>query len=194
LIGTALSTFAIIFLAELPDKTSLAALALATRFRSRDVIIGAWLAFAVQTAIAVAAGSVIRLLPARPVHVAAGLGFLLFAVLALRRNEAEEAEEESEEAEVASRKRSRPWLATFLVIFAAELGDLTQLTTASLVATTRQPIPVAIGALIALWCVTLIAVVVGKQAGRYLSPIVLQRASAVLFSVVGLVVLAQALL
>jgi putative Ca2+/H+ antiporter (TMEM165/GDT1 family) len=42
--------------------------------------------------------------------------------------------------------------------------------------------------------VTLIAVVVGKQAGRYLSPIVLQRASAVLFSVVGLVVLAQALL
>ena len=45
--------FGIIFIAELPDKTALASLVLATRYRARDVIIGAWLAFLVQTAVAV---------------------------------------------------------------------------------------------------------------------------------------------
>ena len=194
MLQTALYAFAVIFLAELPDKTSLAALALATRFRARDVIVGAWLAFAVQTAVAVAAGSVIRLLPAKPVHIAAGLGFLVFAVLALRRNEEEEAEEESAEAEAVSRRRSTPWLATFLVIFAAEFGDLTQLSTASLVATTRRPLPVAIGALLALWCVTLVAVFVGQQAGRFLTPRRLQLVTVTLFALVGIIVLAQALL
>src|SRR5438552_12060050 len=98
-LATLLSTFAIIFVAELPDKTALAALLLATRFRVRDVVAGAWLAFLVQTVIAVAAGSVLHLLPSKPVHVAAGLGFLVFAVLALRRDESEElADEAAEEA------------------------------------------------------------------------------------------------
>jgi len=39
------STFCVIFIAELPDKTALAALILSTKYRARDVIIGAWLAF-----------------------------------------------------------------------------------------------------------------------------------------------------
>src|SRR5713226_2297590 len=79
--------FGIIFIAELPDKTALASLVLATRYRARDVIIGAWLAFLVQTAVAVAAGSLLQLLPTQPVHLGAGVGFLVFAVLALRRRE-----------------------------------------------------------------------------------------------------------
>ena len=57
-----LSTFGIIFLAELPDKTALASLVLATRYPARQVVLGAWLAFLVQTLVAVAAGSLFQLL------------------------------------------------------------------------------------------------------------------------------------
>ena len=84
-----LSTFGVVFVAELPDKTALASLILATRYPARQVVVGAWLAFLVQTAVAVAAGSVLQLLPTQPVRVAAGLSFLLFAVLALRRKQAD---------------------------------------------------------------------------------------------------------
>jgi putative Ca2+/H+ antiporter (TMEM165/GDT1 family) len=193
-IYTVFSTFLIIFLAELPDKTALAALVLATRYKARYVIAGVWLAFLVQTAVAVAAGSVLRLLPAKPVHVAAGLGFLVFAVLALRRNEEEElAEEKGEVASVRARK-APPWLASFLVVFAAEWGDLTQLATAALVAQTRQPVPVAIGAVAALWTVTVIAAFAGSQLSRFVSPTTLTRASGALFAVVGIVIIASALL
>src|ERR1700681_2598138 len=43
------STFGLIFVAELPDKTALASLVLATQYPLRQVIFGAWLAFLVQT-------------------------------------------------------------------------------------------------------------------------------------------------
>jgi len=64
MLSTLLSTFGIVFLAELPDKTALAVLVLATRYGARQVIAGAWLAFIVQTGVGVAAGSVLTLLPA----------------------------------------------------------------------------------------------------------------------------------
>ncbi len=188
-----LSTFLIVFLAELPDKTALASLVLATRYRARAVIVGAWLAFLVQTAVAVAAGSVLRLLPARPVHIAAGLGFLMFAVLALRRNEEKELGEEQSEVAAMRSRRVPAWVTSFLVVFAAEWGDLTQLATAALVAQTRQPLPVAIGAVAALWSVTVIAAFAGSQMSRFLSPATLTRASGVLFAIVGVVIIIAAL-
>src|SRR5690242_16588347 len=80
-----LSTFGVVFIAELPDKTALASLVLSSRYPARQVVVGAWLAFLVQTAVAVVAGGVLVLLPLQLVHIAAGLSFLAFAVLALRR-------------------------------------------------------------------------------------------------------------
>jgi putative Ca2+/H+ antiporter (TMEM165/GDT1 family) len=181
------STFGVIFIAELPDKTALAALCLATQYRTRYVVAGAWLAFLVQTAVAVAAGSLLQLLPVRPVRVAAGVGFLVFAALALRRK--------GEAPLDAERHRRFPaWLACFLVVFAAEWGDLTQLATAALVAHTGRPLPVAIGAVAALWAVTVLAAVAGEQLGRFLSPTLLNRLSAGLFAVVGCFVIASALI
>ena len=54
-----LSTFGIIFIAELPDKTALASLVLATKYRAHQVIIGSCLAMLVQTMIAVSAGELL---------------------------------------------------------------------------------------------------------------------------------------
>jgi putative Ca2+/H+ antiporter (TMEM165/GDT1 family) len=187
------STFGVIFLAELPDKTALASLVLATRYRAREVIAGAWLAFVVQTAIAVAAGSLFHLLPARPVHIAAGVGFLVFAVLAFRREEEEELASEQIEVGSEAKRRLPGWLTSFLVVFAAEWGDLTQLATAAIVARTGQPLSVAAGAIAALWAVTVIAAAAGSQVTRLLSPVLLTRVSGALFAVIGVVVIVAAL-
>ncbi len=188
-----LSTFGVIFLAELPDKTALASLVLATRYRAREVIAGAWLAFVVQTAIAVAAGSLLHLLPARPVHVAAGAGFLVFAVLAFRREEEEELAKEQTEVGAETKRRLPGWLTSFLVVFVAEWGDLTQLATAAIVARTGQPLSVATGAIAGLWTVTVIAAGAGSQVSRLLSPVLLTRASGALFAAIGVVIIVAAL-
>lgn len=183
-----LSTFGIIFVAELPDKTALAAMILAARYRAKDVIVGAWLAFFVQTLIAVAAGSILTLLPSTPIKVASGLGFLAFAVLAYRRDENEE--EEKERERTAQGKAQRPiWLVSFLVIFAAEWGDLTQLATAALVAHSRSPTSVGFGAVLGLWTVTLVAAFAGTSVARFLTPELLKRASVLLFTAIGFFIL-----
>jgi len=51
-----LTVFVVIFLIELPDKTALAALLLATRHRPIPVFVGAAAAFLVQSLVAVITG------------------------------------------------------------------------------------------------------------------------------------------
>ena len=188
---TLLTTFGVIFIAELPDKTALAALVLGTRYRTISVVIGGWLAFLVQTVVAVLAGGLLTAFPERPIRVTAGLGFIVFAVLAWRRRGEAIAQQEEDAVGEQTRRRRPGWLSTFLVIFAAEWGDLTQLATAALVAQTHEPIAVGLGALAALWLVTVLAAVAGSQLSRFLSASTLAKVSAVVFAIVGLIVIAS---
>ena len=55
-LGLGFTVFAVIFLIELPDKTAVAALLLATRHRPIPVFAGAAAAFLVQSLVAVIAG------------------------------------------------------------------------------------------------------------------------------------------
>lgn len=184
------STYGLIFVAELPDKTALAALVLASKYRPRQVILGTWLAFLVQTVVAVAAGGLLSHLPTLPIRIAAGVGFLVFAVLALLRKEDDE---EAEERRAIAERSARPvWLMSFLVIFAAEWGDLTQLATAALVARGGNPLAIGLGAVLALWSVTVLAAYSGQQLARFLKPKVLNLVSGILFAVIGLYVIASA--
>ena len=188
-----LSTFGIIFIAELPDKTALAALVLAARYKPRDVIFGACLAFVIQSVVAVVAGSVLTLLPERPIHIVSGLGFLVFAFLAFRRKE-EKAASEEEEAVNRQRGRHAAWITSFLVIFAAEWGDLTQLATAALVAQNGHPLSVGIGATGALWAVTILAAFSGAHLNKVLTPQRLNVLSSILFAAIGVFIIATAVL
>jgi Ca2+/H+ antiporter, TMEM165/GDT1 family len=165
-------TFLLIFPAELPDKTFIATLVLSTRFRRLYVWIGVAAAFAVQSAIAVTAGGLLSLLPQRLVLGVTALLFAIGAVImlvsGLRARSAEEAEEAEEAAAFeAKATRSAPtssWrvIATsFIVLFTAEWGDLSQILTAGMAARTGAPISVFIGAWIALILVAGLAVLLG---------------------------------
>jgi len=163
-------TFLAIFVVELPDKTFLATLVLATRYRPLLVWIGVGLAFTVQTIVAVALGHAVSYLPENAVHAAAGVMFLVGAVLLIR--EGRSHQQASAEGEVVTTKDVHGWravLASFLVLFAAEWGDLSQLLTISLVAKYEDPFGVFVGALAALLLVSGLAVVAGRSLQRYIS-------------------------
>ena len=161
--------FAAIFVVELPDKTFIATLVLSTKFRPLFVWIGVGLAFAVQTFIAVALGKVAGFLPDDVVHVASGLMFLVGAFILLREARSSDAEESETEDEFAAKAEARGevhgWkvvATSFIVLFAAEWGDLSQLLTLSLVAKYDDPVSVFIGAWGALLAVSGLAVIVGR--------------------------------
>jgi putative Ca2+/H+ antiporter (TMEM165/GDT1 family) len=184
-----LSVFCAIFVAELPDKTALAALVLATKHRPLPVFLGTALALTVQSVIAVAAGRLISLLPVRLVHVAAGVLFLVFAVLMWRRKE-EDDEHAAAGAATAEPRFLSAMAGTFGVVFIAEWGDLTQLGTAVLAARYAKPLVVFCGATLALWSVAAIAVLVGNRAGKLLHPERTKKIAAVIFAALGVLLTA----
>ena len=179
------SVFGVVFVAELPDKTALAALVLATRHRPMPDLLGTAAALTIQSVVAVVAGQLVSLLPQRPVHVFAGALFLLSAVLMWRRRE----DDDVRERDGATGFWRSTWLA-FVVVFVAEWGDLTQLATAALAARYRAPYVVFAGATAALWAVSGIAVFIGHRAGKLLDPKLTKRIAAVVFALIGAALLA----
>lgn len=181
--------FIVIFVAELPDKTALAALVLATRHRPWPVLVGTGLALTIQSLVAVAAGQLFALLPARPVHIAAGVVFLASAVVMWVRKQ--EAAEDAGASPTQKRGPLHTAALAFGVVFVAEWGDLTQLATAAFAAQYRSPVVVLASSTLALWAVAGLAVFVGHRAASRFNAHVTQRVAAVLFGLVGVVLLAQ---
>jgi putative Ca2+/H+ antiporter (TMEM165/GDT1 family) len=186
-----LTVFGLIFIAELPDKTAVAGLVLGTRFPWRWVFAGVATAFLTHVVIAVAAGSLLTLLPRRPVELVVAVLFLLGAVLVWREGleDGAAAEEEKEEAEIARVPANAGfWRVAglgFGVIFLAEWGDLTQILTANLAARYRDPLAVGIGAVLGLWAVGLLALLGGKTLLRLLPIRWITRAAALIMLGLG---------
>jgi len=186
-----LIVFGVIFVAELPDKTALAALVLATHYEPLPVFLGASLALTLQSVIAVAAGGLLSTLPTRAVHVGAGMLFLVCAVFMWRRPGDASGEDWGVQADSDASPLFRRALSTvFVVVFVAEWGDLTQFGTAALAAHYHDPLTVFSGATLALWAVAALAVFVGKKAGGFLDPKRTKKVAAVLFAVIGMLLIA----
>jgi Ca2+/H+ antiporter, TMEM165/GDT1 family len=123
-------------------------------------------AFGVQCLVAVAAGHLLARLPERPVALAASALFAIGAVIMFRSaRKNDEQEQEDQYAARLSEGRRGWWRAagtSFLVLFTAEWGDLSQLLSAGLVASGRPPIPVFVGSWAALVTVSGVAVLAGR--------------------------------
>ena len=185
-------TFGAIFLVELPDKTFLATLVLATKYRPVLVWIGVGLAFAVQTGVAVALGHAASYLPQDLVRGLAAALFAFGAVLLFREARShEEASGEEYDAKARPATGLKAVGASFLVLFAAEWGDLSQLLTMSLVAKYEAPVSVFLGALGALLVVSGLAVIVGRTLLRWVKLSVLHYLGAAVCAVLAVLTVVE---
>ncbi|MEW1720363.1 TMEM165/GDT1 family protein [Streptomyces sp. NPDC093109] len=156
-----LTAFGLIFLAELPDKTMFASLAMGTRMRPLYVWFGTSTAFLVHVAIAIGAGHLIGLLPGWSVKLVSALLFAFGAFMLLRGGGGNE--EEGEDA-AGSRTVTGFWpvySTAFMAVFISEWGDLTQITTANLAAS-NGTWSTAIGSAAALMSVSALALLAGR--------------------------------
>ncbi len=201
--AAAVKAFAAVFPAELPDKTMIATIVLVTRYRrALPVWCGVAAAFAVHVVVAVTAGGLLTLLPEAVVKSATAVLFGTGAMILWRTAASPEPLSEIETEVVAGRplqSQFRPTatlpsvraavVGSFGVILLAEWGDLTQFATAGMAASTGAPVPVAIGALLALWAVAGLAVTVGRTVAARLPIHLLQRCAAGIFAVLAVSVL-----
>jgi Ca2+/H+ antiporter, TMEM165/GDT1 family len=196
-LAVAATTFAVIFPAELPDKTLVATLVLSTRFPPRPVWLGVAAAFFVQCLVAVLFGGLLTLLPRQPVLFVVSALFAVGSVLMFRGSSHAQQDVADEEAAVTAAADARGGsgrvvLTSFLVLFAAEWGDLSQLVTAGLVARYSSPFSVFVGSWAALCTVAAIAVVVGNQLARRLPFGLIRRLAGSLFALLAVVTFVEA--
>ena len=197
--STLLSTFGLVFIAELGDKTQLAVVTQTCKFRRPwAVFLGASLALMVVTALGALGGQVLaRFLPESVLRVVAALAFVSMGLLvgreAYRAVSAAQAEvacappgEGGVDCEPESGWDWRAFGATFGLLFVAELGDKTQLAVLSLTGRHGTPWTVFLGGTLALIAVTALGVIGGEGLTRLVPERVLLWISAVAFVVMGI--------
>jgi len=163
-----ITTFFLVALAELPDKTMIATLFMAARSKPAFVWLGATSAFAIHVVLAVVAGRLLQLLPHRVLEAVVTVLFLAGAAYLLVVPEKSAEDKGIEEAEQAAQGGRKVFATAFVVILVGEFGDLTQLLTVNLVAKYHQPLSVGVGAFLALMTVAAL----GAFAGRFLIRVV----------------------
>ena len=180
----------LVFVAELGDKTQLIALGFGARHRIAPVLVGMFLGYGLANLAAVVVGGILgATLPTRALGIGGGILFLVFALWSLRPERSDGASTEDDpEAAVPSRPARAVVPSVALAVLVAEMGDKTQLATATL-ASQGPPVLVWIGATIGIVAAGAVGVVVGRFVGARLPERVTRLGSAVLFAVFGVVLI-----
>jgi len=177
-------TFGIVALAELADTSALATLVLGTRFPARLVLLGVGAAMVLHVGLAIAAGSLVALLPERPLEAILAVVFLVGAVLLLRGDD-----DDDDELALGKTPRTR-WsvIATsFGVTLLSEFGDPTQIVVATFAARYDDPLAVGVGAILALWAVSALAVFGGARLRRFVPVRWVTRVAAAILVILALI-------
>ncbi len=190
------STYGLIFIAELGDKTQLAVMTQTCKYRSPlPVLIGGSLALTLVSAVGVVGGQVAgRLIPAEVVRAVAAAAFVIMGALIWRESVKLKRQAEAEACEIfceideTVRQKAWNWKAfssTLILLFLAEFGDKTQLAVMGLASKAPAPWTIFAGAALALTTVTALGVIGGRQLCRVIPEQLLLKISGIAFIIMG---------
>lgn len=181
-----LLSLAVIFVAELGDKSQLMAMTFATRYRFWTVIGAITAATALVHLFSVGLGNLVGLaLPTAPINVLAGIAFVGFGLWTLRGDEL--SDDEQAKAERSSRSA---FFAVAGAFFLAEFGDKTMLATVTL-ATNNGWFGVWVGSTVGMVAADALAIGVGALLGKALPEKAIKIGAAVLFFLFGALLLVE---
>lgn len=178
------------FIAEMGDKTQLMLVALTSKFKIRDIILGTAVAILVLNGLAVLLGGLVgSLVPDWLIKIIAAAAFLYFAATTLKKDD------EEEDAEEKGKFKFAP-LTVFCTFFVAELGDKTQLTAMTFGANEglSNAIIVWIACSIGLFAADMLGMLVGYLLKSKTPDSLLNTLAFIIFAVFGILTLRQGLI
>ena len=163
-----LQVLGMVFIAELGDKSQFLMIAMSSKYKMRDIIIGTAAAICTLNALAIIVGTLLGgILPTVVIGLVAGAAFLCFAYMAVGNDG------EDDSKTVAQAKSRGAVITVFGTFFLAELGDKTQLTALTLAADSstagfdvEKLLIVFLGASLALFAADVLGLTVGYFLGK----------------------------
>lgn len=209
-----LTTFGILFLGELGDKTQLIVFNLSLEQEKPFKIgIGATIGFAVIVSLGVFIGAVLtKFIPLSYINIISGIVFVIIGLLGIpgikkiyneKKNQVlveeindlnkKESENKDIPTSMLSKIKKNGYLAGFFSIFIMELGDKTQILTITLASTSNSPIEVWIGSFFALISLAWLGVFFGALIAKKIPKLYLKLGSVIIFITIGVITLLTAM-
>jgi len=172
------SSFVLVAISEMGDKTQLLAFSLSTRYRRPWVVMSGILAATLLNhGLASSAGAWVSThVPARLLAAVLAVTFIAFGLWTLRPDTLEEGKRS---------ERFGPFLTTTILFFLAEMADKTQLATIALAARYRSVVLVTLGTTLGMLASDGLAVFVGEKLAERLPMARIRQVAAGLFFVFG---------
>lgn len=169
------TAFMLIFFAEMGDKTQLLALAFATKFKMRQVLIGVAVGSFLNHGIAILLASFVsQFASTNIIQLIASILFIAFGLMSMKLEFEDEDEETSE-------FKFGPMITVALSFFVGELGDKTQLSAMALGLNSPHPFITLLGTTSGMIVVSLIGIIVGKLIGKKIPEVTMKFVAAVIF-------------
>lgn len=175
-----IKAFMLIFVAEMGDKTQILAMAFATRYAVKKVLLGIFIGALLNHGLAVLLGSYLsRLIPVDTLQIIAGFAFIGFSLWTLQ------AEDENDEKHDDMSKLG-PVVTVALAFFIGELGDKTQLTAITMAADAKAPIAILAGTALGMVVTGGLGIFVGRKLGDRLPDLAIKLIASVVFLFFGI--------
>lgn len=168
----------LVVVAEMGDKTQLLAMAMAGKYKAKQVLAGVLLATILNHGLAVAVGNYLgSAIPINKIKIVAAISFLVFGLWTLRGDKMDE--------EGGKSSKFGPIITVAIAFFIAEMGDKTQLMTIAISAESHAPIFTLMGTTIGMMIADGIGIIGGAWMCRHIPEIYIKWAAGIIFMLFG---------
>lgn len=175
----------LVVVAEMGDKTQLLAMAMASKYKAKQVLAGVFIATVLNHALAVAAGNILgSVIPMNTVKIVAGVSFLLFGLWTLRGDKIDE--------EDKKKTKFGPIVTVAIAFFIAEMGDKTQLMTIAISADSTKPLLILTGTTMGMMVADSIGIIGGAWMCKHIPESYIKWVAGIIFIFFGTLTLFQA--
>jgi putative Ca2+/H+ antiporter (TMEM165/GDT1 family) len=171
-----------VVVAEMGDKTQLLAMAMASKYKARQVMLGVLVATVLNHALAVALGSYLSsVIPMDSVKIVAAAAFLVFGFWTLRGDKLDE--------DNKKKQRFGPVVTVAIAFFIAEMGDKTQLMTIAIAADSKLPVFILMGTTIGMLIADGIGIIGGAWMTKHVPEKYIKWGAGLIFILFGTITL-----
>lgn len=175
----------LVVVAEMGDKTQLLAMAMASKYKAKQVIIGVLAATVLNHGIAVAVGSYLSsVIPMNIVKIVAGISFLIFGLWTIKGDKIDDDDN--------NKSKFGPIVTVATAFFLAEMGDKTQLMTIAISAQYRQPIFILMGTTIGMLIADGLGILGGAWMSKHVPEVYIKWGAGIVFMLFGTLALYNA--
>lgn len=185
--ATFIKALLLVVVAEMGDKTQLLAMAMASKYRAKQVMLGVLVATVLNHALAVAVGSYLSsVIPMNAIKLVAAIAFLIFGLWTLRGDKIDEED---------GKKKNKfgPVVTVAIAFFLAEMGDKTQLMTIAIAADSTQPLFILMGTTVGMLIADGIGILGGAWMAKHIPEKYIKWGAGMIFMFFGTITLYNSL-